>query len=81
MNFTQHQKWVNLFKDWWKEGISSWRNRNQQGDCIFLCELGPPEYAMTDSDGKELSNRWEEAIQIKNWIAEMWEGMEKSERR
>ena len=81
LNFTQHQKWVNLFKDWWKEGISSWRNRNQQGDCIFLCELGPPEYAMTDSDGKELSNRWEEAIQIKNWIAEMWEGMEKSERR
>ena len=71
LDFPQHQKWVQLFKDWWREGLADWRKRST-GDCIFLCELGPPEYAMTGPDGKELSNRWEEALQIKSWVQDMW---------
>ena len=43
------------------------------GDCIFLCELGPPEYAMTGPDSMEMSNRWEEALQIKQWVTDIWE--------
>jgi len=39
---------------------------------VFLCELGPPEYAMTGSDGRELSNRWEEALQIKDMAQHIW---------
>ena len=72
LSFPQHQKWVELFQGWWREGMASWRDRNAFGDCIFLCELGPPEYAMTGADGKELSNRWEEAQQIKSWVEDIW---------
>jgi hypothetical protein len=76
IDFPQHQKWVNLFKDWWYEGIEKWRLRNPEGTCYFLCELGPPEYAMTDKNGKELSNRWEEALKIKLWIEDIWKKSE-----
>ncbi|MAJ34315.1 MAG: xylose isomerase [SAR116 cluster bacterium] len=72
LDFPQHQKWVELFKGWWREGLQSWLQRNSDGDCLFLCELGPPEYAMTDSNGVEMSNRWEEALLIKSWIEVMW---------
>lgn len=72
LDFPQNQKWVALFQDWWREGLASWRARNESGECIFVCELGPPEYAMTDSRGVEMSNRWEESIQIKRWIEGIW---------
>jgi len=73
LDFPQHQKWVELFKGWWREGLADWRFRNPSGDCIFLCELGPPEYAMTGPDSMEMSNRWEEALQIKQWVTDIWE--------
>jgi len=72
LDFPQHQKWVDLFKGWWREGMDSWRRRNPDEDMIFVCELGPPDYAMTDAKGFEMSNRWEEALMIKSWIEEMW---------
>lgn len=75
LDFPQHKKWVDLFKGWWREGLASWRARNADGDCIFTCELGPPEYAMTGGDGREMSNRWEEALKIKSWIKEIWEDL------
>ena len=70
LDFPQHQKWVELFKGWWREGLQDWRRRSE-GECIFLCELGPPEYAMTDANGVEMSHRWEEALPIRRWILEM----------
>lgn len=73
LDFPQHQKWVELFKGWWEEGLTSWKRRNSTGDCVFLCELGPPEYAMTDANGKEMSNRWNEALTIKNWVETIWD--------
>ena len=74
LDFPQHQKWVDLFKSWWREGFERWHSQygDTDQDCIFLCELGPPEYAITDKDGVELSNRWEEALQIKAWVEEIW---------
>ena len=74
LDFPQHKKWVELFRHWWHEGLQGWRQRNQ-GDCIFLCELGPPEYAMTGPDGREMSNRWDEALQIKLWVQEIWDNL------
>lgn len=78
LDFPQHQKWVGLFKAWWREGFEKWQAQYQDGDCVFLCELGPPEYAMTDKTGQELSNRWQEALTIKSWIEDIWEETSKT---
>ena len=75
LDFPQHRKWVDLFKGWWREGMADWRARNASGDCIFVCELGPPEYAMTDAEGREMSNRWHEAQVIQRWVREIWEDL------
>lgn len=71
--FPQHEKWVNQFRAWWTEGIRLWKQRNAaDATLVFLCELGPPPYAITGADGRELSDRWEEALQIRNWVQEAW---------
>lgn len=73
INFPQHQQWVAIFRDWWKQGMRLWRERNdQEATLIFLCELGPPPYAITGADQRELSSRWDEALQIKRWVEEIW---------
>jgi hypothetical protein len=73
IDFPQHQEWVAIFKGWWKEGMRKWRQRNEDdADLIFLCELGPPSYAMTDANALELSDRWQEALTIKRWAEEIW---------
>lgn len=77
LDFPQNQKWVELFKGWWEEGFAGWRKRNaEDASCVFLCELGPPDYAITGSDGKEMSNRWEEALTIKSWVEDMWKALD-----
>ena len=32
---------------------------------------------MTGADGRELSNRWDEALTIRRWVMEMWDEMER----
>lgn len=77
LDFPQHQKWVSQFRAWWKQGIQSWRQRSDADDTlVFLCELGPPPYAITDANGLELSDRWEEALQIRQWVKEIWGELE-----
>ena len=39
----------------------------------FLCELGPKEYAMTGPDGYELSDRWQEALLLKERVRAIWD--------
>lgn len=73
IDFPQHAPWVALFKELWKDGLRSWRSRNgPDATCVFLCELGPPPYAITDGRRQELSDRWEEALQIRQWIRDIW---------
>lgn len=77
LHFPQNQKWVAIFRDWWERGFRSWRARSSNDDTlIFLCELGPPEYAFTDAQGKELSDRFEEANLIRGWVEEIWAGLD-----
>jgi len=77
IDFPQHQEWVEQFRQWWKEGIGMWRQRNDdEATLVFLCELGPPPYAMTDARQAEMSDRWREALQIRSWVEEIWNGQD-----
>jgi hypothetical protein len=77
IDFPQHRDWVEQFRTWWTEGIGMWRQRNDQdATLIFLCELGPPPYAMTDAKQAELSDRWREALVIRGWVEEIWTGLD-----
>jgi hypothetical protein len=79
IGFAQHAEWVELFRAWWTEGMSRWRQRNDDNaTLVFLCELGPPGYAITDANGEELSDRWVEAGIIRNWVEEIWRGLDRS---
>jgi hypothetical protein len=77
IQFPQNEKWVAVFRDWWERGMRSWRSRSGADDSlIFLCELGPPEYAFTDGEGRELSDRFEEALLIRSWVQDIWARLE-----
>lgn len=74
--FPQHKPWFDLFKQWWSEGFENWiaRHGKQSDDaCVFLCELGPPVYAITGEDGTELSDRWQEALVMKETVEQLWQ--------
>jgi hypothetical protein len=76
LGFAQNAKWVALFRDWWRQGFTAWRARHAGEDAamVFLCELGPPDYAITDERGHELSDRWAEAALLARWAREIWSG-------
>jgi hypothetical protein len=77
IDFPQHAKWLKTFLDWWSEGLAQWRRRSgPDATVVFLCELGPPEYAMTDSRGDELSDRRLEAQTIRRLVRERWNAMD-----
>lgn len=80
INFPQHREWVEIFKDWWKKGMQLWRARNDDdATLVFLCELGPRPYAITDGQQRELSDRWQEAQQIRQWVQDIWSDLETGE--
>ena len=67
--FEQNQRWLELFLDWWAEGFRLWQKRaTPDSSCVFTVELGPPDYAITDRDGRELDDRWAEANRLKDTI-------------
>ena len=77
ISFPTHRDWVELFMGWWEYGFRSWRRRAPKDATLtFLCELGPPEYAMTGRDGYELSDRWLEAQMLKDMIRDLWRRIE-----
>jgi hypothetical protein len=75
LNFPQNAKWVTLFREWWRQGFTAWlaRHAGEDSAMVFLCELGPPDYAITDEHGRELSDRWAEARLLAQWAREIWE--------
>jgi len=70
--FPQHRDWLETFLGWWREGFRLWHNRFPGEDLVFLCELGPPNYAITDASGDELSDRWQEAMELKRLARALW---------
>lgn len=74
LSFAHQRDWLDLFMGWWDYGFRSWRQRAPADACLsFLCELGPREYAMTGSDGYELSDRWHEAQLLMRLAREAWQ--------
>ena len=77
IDFPQHQAWVERYFGWWDQGLRAWRARAPADAVVtFLCELGPPPYAITGPDGLELSDRWAEALAIRERVGAMWGAME-----
>lgn len=74
LDFPQNAKWAALFRAWWRQGFAGWlkRHAGQNAFMVFLCELGPPDYAITDAAGREMSDRWAEAVQLAQWARELW---------
>jgi hypothetical protein len=79
LHFPQNAKWVALFRAWWRQAVVAWRARHaaQQASLVFLCELGPPDYAITDVAGREMSDRWAEALLMAQWAREIWSDAER----
>src|SRR4030081_1723319 len=74
LGFQQHQDWVGWFMGWWEYAIRSWRKRAKPDAVLtFLCELGPPPYAITGPGGAELSDRWEDALVMKDMVRALWQ--------
>ena len=77
LGFPRHAAWEAQFVRWWEQGLRSWRARAPAGEpATFLCELGPPPYAITGADGLELSDRWQEALTIKRRVEAIWARLE-----
>jgi len=73
IGFPQHAGWVQQFKDWWEQGFRGWCQRaSPEATLRFLVELGPPPYAITDGRQRELSDRWEEGLVIRDWVEALW---------
>jgi hypothetical protein len=70
--FAQNARWLRLFLDWWDYGLRRYAERHPGRDAVFLCELGPPDYAITDADGRELSDRWHDALALAGHARDIW---------
>jgi len=71
--FPHHRVWVDLFLDWWEYGFRSWRRRAGPDETLaFVCELGPQPYAITGRDGNDTTDRWAEALTMRDLVRERW---------
>ena len=76
IDFHQHQEWVTQYRQWWQQGIVGWHARQAHDATLnFLVELGPPAYAITGADQRELSDRWQEGLQIREWVEAIWSAL------
>ena len=70
LDAAQNRPWLEQFLQWWSDGVANWRVRKAPGQTLaVMCELGPPPYAMVDADGQEFSDRWLDALALKDVFA------------
>ncbi|MBC2775259.1 sugar phosphate isomerase/epimerase [Rhizobium sp. AQ_MP] len=73
VSFPHHRQWVDLFLGWWRLGFRSWRHRAAADAVLpFVCELGPKPYAITGADGNDISDRWSDALLMREMVADIW---------
>ncbi|MGU7772749.1 sugar phosphate isomerase/epimerase family protein [Burkholderia sp. MR1-5-21] len=74
IGFECYRPWVDQFLAWWERGFGYWLARASDDDSLtFACELGPAPYAISDRDGQDRSNRWDDARQMREWVLACWE--------
>lgn len=72
--FKCHAPWLEQFKAWWAMGFSDWLARGSPGGSLtFSVELGPKPYAISGPDGNDLSDRWQDAKEMKKIVSELWD--------
>ena len=64
--------WALPFKSWWT-AVFRMAKQTPQLEVPFVCELGPPPYAIVDPNGKEISDRWQQAHVLANLARSCWE--------
>ena len=63
------QKWVDL----WTEILRRWLKQARPGDMFpVTSELGPPGYSIVDLHGAEISDRWQQALVMKQLTEQAW---------
>ncbi|HEX8550397.1 MAG TPA: TIM barrel protein [Abditibacteriaceae bacterium] len=63
-----------FFVQLWARAMKHWRAGAQPGDVLqFSSELGPPRYAITLPDGREFSDRWQQALVMKQLAEQAWQ--------
>lgn len=65
--------WARFFVQLWTIAMRHWLDNAGPGDVLpFSAELGPPRYAITLPDGREFSDRWEQALLMGRLAQEAW---------
>lgn len=73
ISFPHHRPWLDLFLKWWGYGFRSWRARAAaDAALVFTCELGPKPYAITGRDGNDTTDRWAEALLLRQMVRDLW---------
>jgi len=74
ISFPHHKMWLDIFLGWWEYGFRSWRKRSAaDAEVTFTCELGPKPYSITGRDGNDTTDRWAEALMMRDRVREIWE--------
>ncbi|MDX3928884.1 MAG: sugar phosphate isomerase/epimerase [Shinella sp.] len=78
ISFPHHRPWLDLFLDWWDYGFRKWRSRAApDASLAFTCELGPKPYAITGRDGNDTTDRWAEALMLRQIVCDLWDATDK----
>ncbi len=76
ISFPHHRIWVDQFLEWWEYGMRDWRRRAAaDAALVFTCELGPKPYSITGRDGNDSTDRWEEALLLRQMLLDLWAGI------
>lgn len=74
IGFELHRPWVAQFLSWWEWGFAHWLQQALPSDCLtFTCELGPAPYAISERDGQDRSDRWQDAQTMRDWVQQAWD--------
>jgi hypothetical protein len=74
IGFEVYRPWVEQCGRWWRQGFGHWLGRAEPHHSLtFTCELGPAPYAICDPDGRDRTDRWQDAQQMRDLVRTWWQ--------